>query len=268
MSLQTYIDELWNSNRRDYTPGDRSLFEAFKQALHRGEVRAAEPTADGWRTNAWVKRGILLGFRMGAIALVHDTPAACYLDKDTYGVRHFVPEDRVRIVPGGSSVREGAYIGHGVTMMPPMYVNVGAYVDDGSMIDSHALVGSCAQVGKHVHLSAGAQLGGVLEPVGADPVIVEDNAFIGGNTGIYEGVRVGAGAIVAAGVILTAGTPVFDATRGCLLENPRVIPSRAVIVPGSRPLRGHEGYSVYCPILIKYRDERSDAATALEEALR
>ena len=268
MSLQQRITELWDSGRTTYTPGDRSMFEAFKEALNRGEARAAEPTPDGWQVNAWVKQGILLGFRMGAIAMVSDTPAGCYLDKDTYPIRHFTPEDAVRVVPGGSAVRQGSYIGRRVTMMPPMYVNTGAWVDDDTMIDSHALVGSCAQVGKRVHLSAGAQLGGVLEPIGAAPVIIEDDVFVGGNAAVFEGVRVCAGAILAAGVILTGGTPVFDATRNGFLQNSRVIPPRAVVVPGARPLLANPDYSVACPIIIKYRDERSDASVTLEDALR
>ncbi|MCD4828386.1 MAG: 2,3,4,5-tetrahydropyridine-2,6-dicarboxylate N-succinyltransferase [Candidatus Cloacimonetes bacterium] len=268
MSFQQHITSLWDSGRQEFTPGDRAMFEAFKSALHRGEVRAAEPTDDGWRVNAWVKQGILLGFRMGVIAMVNDTPAGCWLDKDTYPIRHFVPADAVRIVPGGSSVREGAYIGRQVTMMPPMYVNTGAYVDDGTMIDSHALVGSCAQVGKRVHLSAGAQLGGVLEPIGATPVIIEDDVFVGGLAGVFEGVRVCAEAILAAGVILTGGTPVYDATVGEFLPDSRVIPPRAVVVPGTRPLRSNPDFAVACPIIVKYRDARTDAAVTLEDALR
>lgn len=268
--MKERIEALYEAT--EFTPADFELFSQFKLALNRGEIRAAEPSANGWVVNDWVKKGILAGFRMGKIVKMTIGEDRWFLDKDTYPEQFFQPEQRIRVVPGGSSVRDGAYIGRSVTMMPPMYVNVGAYVDDGTMIDSHALVGSCAQVGQRVHLSAGAILGGVLEPIGANPVIVEDDVFVGGNTGLYEGVIVQRGAIIAAGVIITAGTPVFDATKGEFLAHPAgkapIIPKNAVIVPGSRNLKHHEGFSLYCPILIKYRDSKSDQSVTLEDWLR
>jgi 2,3,4,5-tetrahydropyridine-2,6-dicarboxylate N-succinyltransferase len=270
--MQNEIERLFNAGAVEYTDADYSLFEAFREALNRGVIRAAEPIDGEWTVNPWVKQGILLGFRMGRIVAMPGGGVRQYTDKHTYPERVFEPDQRIRLVPGGSSVREGAYIGPQVTMMPPMYVNVGAYVDEGTMIDSHALVGSCAQVGKRVHLSAGAILGGVLEPVGANPVIVEDDVFIGGNTGLYEGVIVKRGAIVAAGVIITAGTPVYDAVKGeflpCATGKAPVIPEYAVIVSGSRELRNHAGFHLYCPILIKYRDAKSDRSVTLETLLR
>jgi 2,3,4,5-tetrahydropyridine-2-carboxylate N-succinyltransferase len=270
--MRNQIETLYMSGKTDFTASDRQLFNEFKLALNRGDIRAAEPTPSGWVTNTWVKQGILLGFRMGKIVAMPIGENRHYLDKDTYPEQFFTPEQRIRVVPGGSSVRDGAYIGPSVTMMPPMYVNVGAYVDEETMIDSHALVGSCAQVGKRVHLSAGAILGGVLEPIGANPVIIGDDVFVGGNSGLYEGVIVETGAIIAAGVIITAGTPVFDATTGSFLPTEPgrapVIPANAVIVPGSRPLRNHEEFHIYCPILIKYRDSRSDRSVTLEDILR
>ena len=254
-------------------------FGALRQALEQGWVRAAEPdaaSATGWRVNAWVKRGILLGFRLGALAEMAGDGLS-FVDKSTYPARRFAAGDGIRVVPGGSSVRSGAYLARGVVCMPPMYVNVGAYVDEGTMVDSHALVGSCAQIGRRVHLSAAAQIGGVLEPVNASPVIVEDDALVGGNTGVYEGTIVGAGAVLAPGTILTRGTPVYDLVRGEILragaEMPLRIPARAVVVPGSRAVRrGNQGedwgLSLYAPVIVKYRDEKTDLATALEEWLR
>ncbi len=261
--------------------GDNSAMTAFlalRAALEAGEVRAASPDASapsGWRVNAWVKQGILLGFRLGVL---DEFPAAgfSFIDKSTFPVRHFGSGDGVRVVPGGSSVRAGAFVARGVVCMPPMYINAGAYVDEGTMVDSHALVGSCAQVGKRVHLSAAAQIGGVLEPVNASPVVIEDDVLVGGNCGVYEGTVVRQGAVLAAGTILTRGTPVFDLVNGVILrataEMPLVVPENAVVVPGSRAVgkgKGQEwGLSVYAPVIVKYRDDKTDLSTALEHLLR
>src|SRR6266849_136851 len=278
MPLREQIEQLAEREAREYSAADFALFNDFKSALNRGEVRAAERDANGqWRTNAWVKRGILLGFRMGAI--VEMSPADVglqFLDKHTYPIRRFSPDDRVRIVPGGSSIRDGAYIAPGVVCMPPMFVNAGAYVDEGTMIDSHALVGSCAQIGKRVHLSAAAQIGGVLEPAGAMPVIIEDDVIVGGNCGVYEGAIVRERVVLASGVIITGSTPVYDLAREKIYQRtpnaPLEIPAGAVVVPGARAVnteRGLEwGLSLYAPVIVKYRDEKTDAATQLEEALR
>jgi 2,3,4,5-tetrahydropyridine-2-carboxylate N-succinyltransferase len=278
MSLQEQIEQLIARATGDYSDQDFALFNEFKTALNRGEIRAAERDADRtWRTNAWVKRGILLGFRMGAIVDMSPPDRSLqFLDKDTYPIHSFTPADRVRIVPGGSSIRDGAYIAPGVVCMPPMFVNVGAYVDEGTMIDSHALVGSCAQIGKRVHLSAAAQIGGVLEPAGAMPVIIEDDVIVGGNCGVYEGAIVRERAVLASGTIITGSTPVFDLVRGEIYRRsadaPVEIPAGAVVVPGSRAIqteKGREwGLSLYAPVIVKYRDEKTDAATQLEEALR
>ncbi len=267
--LQERIETCYESKKGSFTAADRELFNTFISALNRGEIRAAEKHGDTWQVNGWIKKGILLGFRMGTLSQIPLSKMKYFIDKDTYPERTFEIEDGVRIVPGGSSVRTGSYLAKSVVMMPPSYVNVGGYVDEGSMIDSHALVGSCAQVGKRVHLSAGAILGGVLEPIGAQPVIIEDDVFIGGNSGIFDGIIVETRAIIAAGVILTGSTPVFDAVKGEFLNREaKKIPAGAVIVPGSRPLKGHEGFSVYCPIIIKYRDEKSDVSVTLEDLLR
>jgi len=248
-----------------------------------GSVRAAEknPTSGEWRAVPWVKRGILLGFRVGAIVDMSlrsatDGIGFSFFDKDTYPPRRLTSADGVRIVPGGSSIRRGAYVASGVVCMPPMYVNVGAYIGTGTMIDSHALVGSCAQVGERVHLSAAAQLGGVLEPVNAAPVVIEDDVVVGGNCGIYEGTVVRKGAVIGAGVVLTRGTPVYDLERETVhrAENGRalVIPANAVVVPGARQAKGKwaqdQGISLQTPVIVKYRDEKTDAATALESWLR
>lgn len=266
--------------RPEPTEADHELFLEFRGLLGTGAVRAAEPdpaVEHGWRVNPWVKRGILLGFRIGAIeryeiggGLLH------FSDKSTFPPKSSPPGRSTRIVPGGSAVREGAFVGRGVTCMPPMYVNVGARVGDGTMIDSHALVGSCAQVGERCHLSAAAQIGGVLEPVGALPVIIEDDVLVGGNCGVYEGTIVRRGAVLGAGVILTRTTPVYDIARGEVLrardDGPLVIPAEAVVVPGSRSLRcgvGREwGLSLSAPVIVKYRDDRTDAKVLLEELLR
>ena len=258
-------------------PQARAAFEALKQGLNRGELRAAERGADGvWRANAWVKQGILLGFRLGRIVPAADGGPFPFFDKDTFPLRSVGPNDGVRIVPGGSAVRDGCYLGQGVVCMPPMYVNVGAYVDDGTMVDSHALVGSCAQIGKRVHLSAAAQIGGVLEPAGAVPVVIEDDVLVGGNCGVYEGTIVRERAVLAPGVLLTGGTAVVDLVRDTVYrreeDRPLEIPAGAVVVPGTRPVRsgvGRErGISLYAPVIVKYRDDRTDASVQLEALLR
>jgi len=280
--------------------GNKDALTAFVQlrdALEAGTLRSAQPDptaplvsgGQAWRVNAWVKQGILLGFRLGALEQMSGrSPGGrsgdilSFVDKATYPARHFTPEQGIRIVPGGSSVRSGAFLARGVVMMPPAYVNVGAFVDEGTMIDSHALVGSCAQIGKRVHLSAAAQIGGVLEPINASPVIIEDDALIGGNTGVYEGTIVRARAVLAAGVILTRGTPVYDLPNNTILKatpegpgveaTPLIIPAGAVVVPGSRAIATEPGkslgLSVYTPIIVKYRDEKTDLSTALEDILR
>jgi 2,3,4,5-tetrahydropyridine-2-carboxylate N-succinyltransferase len=252
----------------------RRLFAEFRDALTAGRIRAAEKVNGAWRVNAWVKKGILLGFRLGELAETGD--ALSFVDKDTYPVRRFTAADKVRIVPGGSSVRSGAYVAPSVVCMPPMYINVGAYVDEGTMVDSHALVGSCAQVGKRVHLSAAAQIGGVLEPVNASPVIIEDDVLVGGSCGVYEGTEVGARAVLGAGTVLTRSTPLYDLARGEIYraegDRPLIVPENAVVVPGARALeRGKArqwGLSIYAPVIIKYRDEKTDRSSALEDALR
>jgi 2,3,4,5-tetrahydropyridine-2-carboxylate N-succinyltransferase len=278
MPLRDQVEELAVRTSGNYSDADFALFNDFKAALNRGEIRAAERDANGkWQTNAWVKRGILLGFRMGAI--VDMSPAdhsLQFLDKNTYPIRNFSVDDRVRIVPGGSSIRDGAYIAPGVVCMPPMFVNAGAYVDEGTMIDSHALVGSCAQIGRRVHISAAAQIGGVLEPAGAMPVIIEDDVIVGGNCGVYEGAIVRERAVLASGTIITGSTPVFDLVREQVYrrsgDGPLEIPAGAVVVPGSRAINTDKarewGLSLYAPIIVKYRDEKTDASTQLEEALR
>ena len=250
-------------------------FEEVVGALEEGRVRVAEKTADGWKVNAWVKEAILEGFRLGKLVDMSKEEYS-FFDKDTLTLRRFSLDDKVRIVPGGSSVRRGSYLAPSVIMMPPAYVNIGAYVDAGTMIDSHALVGSCAQVGKNVHISAGTQIGGVLEPAGALPVIIEDNAFIGGNCGIYEGTLVGESAVIGSGVILSKGTALYDATTGEFIpkspSGQTVVPSGAVVVPGSRPIvKGpgkEDGIHVSTPVIVKYRDGRTEASVELETLLR
>jgi 2,3,4,5-tetrahydropyridine-2-carboxylate N-succinyltransferase len=274
--LRTRIEALASLPASALGDEARAAFEALRDALEAGVVRAAEPGSDGWRVNAWVKQGILLGFRLGTVVLYEPAGPLSFCDKDTFPPRRFAPDDGVRVVPGGSSVRRGAHLGAGVVVMPPAYVNVGAFVGAGTMVDSHALVGSCAQVGQRVHLSAGAMLGGVLEPVGALPVIVEDDAFVGGNCGVYEGTQVGARAVLGAGVVLTRGVTVYDlprrTTHRATASEPLRIPAGAVVVPGVRRLEGafaeRHGLSLAAPVIVKYRDERTDAATALEDALR
>jgi len=278
MSLCDQIEELASRASGEYSDEDFALFHEFKAALNRGEIRAAERDVGGnWQTNAWVKRGILLGFRMGSI--IEMTPSGAplqFLDKHTYPIRRFSPDDRIRIVPGGSSIRDGAYIAPGVVCMPPMFVNAGAYVDEGTMIDSHALVGSCAQIGKRVHLSAAAQIGGVLEPAGAMPVIIEDDVIVGGNCGVYEGAIVRERAVLGTGTVITGSTPVFDLVREKVYrrgeDGPLEIPPGAVVVPGARAVNTEKGrewnLSLYAPVIVKYRDEKTDAATRLEDLLR
>jgi 2,3,4,5-tetrahydropyridine-2-carboxylate N-succinyltransferase len=256
-----------------------AAFASLRNELEAGTLRSAEPdssAAIGWRVNAWVKRGILLGFRLGSMVEMGGPDGLSFVDKATYPARRFTAADGVRVVPGGSSVRSGAYVSKGVVMMPPAYVNVGAYIDEGTMVDSHALVGSCAQIGKRVHLSAAAQIGGVLEPVNASPVIIEDDCLIGGNTGVYEGTIVRRGAVLAAGTVLTRGTPVYDLVTGNVLkataDAPLIIPERAVVVPGSRAIKGGKGaewgLSLATPVIVKYRDEKTELSLALEDLLR
>lgn len=276
MDLKAQIESLLEKS--EFSTADRAAFEEFKSALRRGEIRSAEKGSDGvWRANAWVKRGILLGFKMGGmIEMSKETETFQFFDKETYPLRPTTLEDKIRIVPGGSTIRDGSYVAPGVVLMPPCYVNVGAYVDEGTMIDSHALVGSCAQIGKRVHLSAAAQIGGVLEPVGANPVVIEDDVLVGGNTGVYEGTIVRRRAVLASGVILTRSTPVFDLVNECVIksagEKPLEIPEGAVVVQGSRAITtgfGKEnGLSLYAPVIVKYRDEKTDASTKLEDYLR
>jgi 2,3,4,5-tetrahydropyridine-2-carboxylate N-succinyltransferase len=274
------IEELFDNPPAEYTDDHFRIFREFKDALNRGRVRAAEPdgsTHNGWRTNTWVKKGILLGFRMGVIVdMSIDAVRQPFIDKATYPVRVLTLADGVRIVPGGSSIRDGSYIGRGVVCMPPSFVNVGAYVGEGTMIDSHALVGSCAQVGRNCHLSAGAQIGGVLEPVGAMPVIVEDEVLIGGNCGVYEGTVVKRGAVLGTGTLLNRSTPVYDLVKSVVYsagpDGPLIIPENAVVVPGSRPISkgpGKDwGLSLYTPVIVKYRDASTDARIELEDLLR
>src|SRR5271165_1367028 len=275
--LQTAIEQFYAAGAAAAANQDaRASFEKFRDALTAGEIRAAEKVGGTWRTNAWVKKGILLGFRIGALVESGDPNVLGFVDKDTYPIRKFTTEDRVRVVPGGSSVRAGAFVAPSVVCMPPMYINVGAYVDEGAMVDSHALVGSCAQVGKRVHISAAAQIGGVLEPINASPVVIEDDVLIGGNCGVYEGAIVRSGAVLAAGTILTRGTPVYDLVRGIVLrateEMPLIIPPDAVVVPGSRAVSkgmGQEwGLSLYAPVIVKYRDDKTNLSTTLEDLLR
>lgn len=277
-ALKVEIEHIASAPPQAPPAGFFELFEQFLAALEQGHIRSAEKRDGVWQANAWVKQGILLGFRYGKNRELDSTGAFHFFDKHTYPTQQVNGVDKnIRIVPGGSSVRSGAYIGSSVTMMPPMYVNCGAYVDDGTMIDSHALVGSCAQIGKRVHLSAAVQIGGVLEPVGATPVIVEDDCMIGGNSGIYEGTQIGEGAVIGAGVILTRSVPVYDLVKETVyrgsVEEPLRIPPGAVVIPGSRPIGGHtfareNGLAVATPIIIKYRDEKTDDATRIEELLR
>lgn len=277
MQLQQQIEKRFTRPPQEkYGDEYFAAFNALKAELNAGRVRAAEKIGNEWRVNAWVKKGILLGFRIGALQDMSINENFRFYDKSTYPLKAIAINDGVRIVPGGSAIRDGCYLGRGVTCMPPMYVNAGAYVDDGTMIDSHVLVGSCAQIGKRVHLSAGAQIGGVLEPVGSLPVIIEDEVLVGGNSGIYEGTLVRQGAVIGAGVILTGSTPVYDLAKDEIYrktsEQPLEIPANAVVIPGTRPImqgRGRElGLAIYTPIIIKYRDEKTGRSTQLEDLLR
>src|SRR6267143_346114 len=274
MRLHEQIESIAARHGGEFTAADRVVFNELKVALNRGQVRAAERTAAGeWVVNSWVKQGILVGFRMGTLTDMSDASGLRFFDKDTYPLRPMTVAENIRIVPGGSSIRDGAYIAPGVVCMPPMYVNAGAYVDEGTMIDSHALVGSCAQIGKRVHLSAAAQVGGVLEPVGAVPVIIEDDVLVGGGCGVYEGTIVRERTVLAPGTILTGSTVVHDVVREQVYRRPAggqgvlEIPAGAVVVPGSRAAQGkfarERGLSLYTPIIIKYRDDKTDAATLL-----
>jgi 2,3,4,5-tetrahydropyridine-2,6-dicarboxylate N-succinyltransferase len=277
--LQAQIEALFEQKPAVYGPAEFSVFDELLEQLNRGEIRSAEPDASeptGWRANAWVKKGILLGFRMGTLTDMSPEGRAHFFDKSTYPLKPLSAGDGVRVVPGGSSIRTGCYVSRGVTCMPPMYINVGAYVDEGTMIDSHALVGSCAQIGKRCHISAASQIGGVLEPVGALPVIIEDDVLIGGNCGVYEGTVVKRGAVLGTGTILNRSTPVYDLVREQIYratnEQPLIIPEQAVVVAGSRPVqrgKGKEwGLSLYTPVIVKYRDEGTDARVQLEDLLR
>jgi 2,3,4,5-tetrahydropyridine-2-carboxylate N-succinyltransferase len=276
MILEQIINRLFEFSPETVDVEDARLaVQQLKDLLNKGEVRAAEYHAGTWRVNTWVKKGILLAFRVGKIVESSDSVFS-FFDKDTIPLKRLSVDDRVRIVPGGSTIRDGAYVAPGVVMMPPAYVNIGAYVDEHTMIDSHALVGSCAQIGRRVHLSAAAQIGGVLEPIGSMPVIIEDDVFMGGNTGIYEGTIVKRRAVIGAGVILTGSTPVYDLVNKKIYkkspEAPLIIPEGAVVIPGNRhihdPFAKEHHLSIYAPIIIKYRDEKTDAATVLEEGLR
>ena len=279
-ALRDEIERLSGAGAEADRDAARAAFERLRRALSAGEVRAAEPdpeAACGWRVNAWVKQGILVGFRHGEVVDASmDHGRLAFFDKDLLPLRRLDAGAGVRIVPGGSAVRDGAYLGRGVVCMPPMYVNIGAWVGEGSLVDSHALIGSCAQVGRSVHVSAGAQIGGVLEPVGALPVIVEDDVLVGGNTGLYEGAIVKRRAVIAVGTILIGSTPVYDLPNERVIKpaegEPLVVPEGAVVVPGARAVsvgKGREwGLSLATPVIVKYRDEKTDARTALEAWLR
>jgi 2,3,4,5-tetrahydropyridine-2-carboxylate N-succinyltransferase len=278
--LQAEIERLFDQKPSVYMDEDFRLFAEFKAALNEGRVRAAEPcpeTRTGWRVNAWVKKGILLGFRMGTVIdMSVDSERQPFFDKSTFPVKRFTVGSDVRIVPGGSSIRDGCYIGKGVVCMPPMFINAGAWVDDGTMVDSHAVVGSCAQVGRNCHISAASQIGGVLEPVGAMPVIVEDDVLVGGNCGVYEGTVVKRRAVLGTGTILNRSTPVYDLVRNTIYratgDEPLVVPEAAVVVAGARALTNGPGkdwgISVYTPVIVKYRDARTDTKIQLEDLLR
>jgi 2,3,4,5-tetrahydropyridine-2-carboxylate N-succinyltransferase len=280
VSMQTEVEALFDQKPATYSEAHFALFARFKQALNEGRIRSAEPDAsssNGWRVNTWVKKGVLIGFRMGVVVdMSIDNTRQPYFDKATWPVKRLNVGSGVRIVPGGSSIRDGCYIGKGVTCMPPMYINTGTWIGDGTMVDSHALVGSCAQVGANCHISAAAQIGGVLEPVGAMPVIIEDDVLVGGNCGVYEGAIVKRRAVLASGTILTRSTPVYDVVRGEVYSSkddaPLVIPEDAVVVPGSRAIpRGHGkdwGISLYTPVIVKYRDSKTDSRVQLEDLLR
>jgi 2,3,4,5-tetrahydropyridine-2-carboxylate N-succinyltransferase len=278
--LKDHIEAFYDQDPKqlDRAAATRAFHE-LKFFLNGGEIRAAFRSPDsptGWQVNDWVKKGILLGFRLGELVEFPMSEPFQYFDKSTYPLKKLTPDHQVRLVPGGSSIRDGAFVAKGVVIMPPAYINTGAFVDEGTMVDSHALVGSCAQIGKRVHLSAAAQIGGVLEPVGALPVILEDDVLVGGNCGVYEGTVIKRRAVLGAGVILTGSTPLYDLVNGTVIRGahgqPLVVPEGAVVVPGSRsvdkPFAKKHGLSLYAPVIVKYRDESTDAATALEESLR
>src|ERR1700724_3766795 len=275
-ALKTSIERLAALGEVEPDPSARATFLEFRDALTQGKIRAAEKLKGRWTVNAWVKKGILLGFRLGELVEMGSGACLSFVDKDTFPPRQFTTADQVRIVPGGSSVREGAYVAPSVICMPPMFINVGAYVDEGTLVDSHALVGSCAQIGKRVHLSAAAQIGGVLEPVNAAPVITEDDVLVGGNCGVYEGTLVRARAVLGAGTILTRSTPLYDIVRGQVYratdEKPLEVPENAVVVPGSRAVKKGQAaewnLSLYTPVIVKYRAEKTDQRIELEELLR
>ena len=272
MEIKRQIVRLFESEKKEYSKQDFDVFNRFMELLGSGKIRTAQKVDGIWRVNKWIKKGILLAFKMGEVVQMSSDGSSCFFDKKTLPPRQFTLADGVRVVPGGTSVRSGAFVAPTCTIMPPAYVNIGAFVDAGTMIDSHALVGSCAQIGKGVHLSAAAQIGGVLEPIGVNPVIIEDNVFVGGNCGIYEGVQVCEGAIIAAGTILTRGTPVFDATKGSFLpktdNSPPIIPQNSVVVSGARALKTCKDISLYCPVIIKYKDKKTSLSTTLEDLLR
>ena len=273
-NIANLIDKAFNDNKADVST--KELFLEFKRLLNSGEIRAAEKRSGQWQVNQWVKKGILLGFRLGSLIDYSINKDFRFYDKSTFPLKSFTLEDKVRQVPGGSAIRDGSYVAPGVVIMPPAYINVGAYVDEATMVDSHALVGSCAQIGKRVHLSAGTQIGGVLEPIGSLPVIIEDNVLIGGNCGIYDGAIICENAVIGAGTVLTGSTPVYDVVNKNILKKteskPLIIPPGAVVVQGSRPVNNEfareNNLSIATPIIIKYRDAKTSAATALEEALR
>ena len=275
-SLKSAIERLALASAVERNPEARKIFLDFRDQLTQGKIRAAEKIDGQWRVNVWVKQGILLGFRLGELTETGADSALSFVDKDTFPARRLTINDRVRVVPGGSSVREGAYVAPSVICMPPMFINVGAYVDKGTMVDSHALVGSCAQIGKRVHLSAAAQIGGVLEPINAAPVIIEDDVLVGGNCGVFEGTLVRSRAVLGAGTMLTHSTPLYDIVRGEVYragsDKPLEIPENAVVVPGSRAIKKGKAaewnLSLYTPVIVKYRDEKTDLGIELEEWLR
>jgi 2,3,4,5-tetrahydropyridine-2-carboxylate N-succinyltransferase len=274
--LKSAIESFFSATTIADPSAARRTFADFRARLTRGEIRAAEKIDGRWTTNAWVKQGILLGFRLGELKEMSDGDVLNFVDKDTFPARRVALADRIRLVPGGSSIREGAYVAPSVVCMPPMFINVGAYVDEGTMVDSHALVGSCAQVGKRVHLSAAAQVGGVLEPINAAPVIIEDDVLVGGNCGVFEGTLVRARAVLGAGTILTRSTPLYDLARGEVYratpDHPLEVPENAVVVPGSRAVKKGKGadwnLSLYTPVIVKYRDEKTERGIELEDWLR
>jgi 2,3,4,5-tetrahydropyridine-2-carboxylate N-succinyltransferase len=275
-TLRASIERLASLEEVEREHDARQIFMEFRDQLTEGKIRAAEKVDRTWVVNTWVKQGILLGFRLGELSEMAQDASLSFVDKDTFPARRFNVRDRVRVVPGGSSVRVGSYVAPGVICMPPMFINVGAYVDEGTMVDSHALVGSCAQIGKRVHLSAAAQIGGVLEPINAAPVVIEDDVLVGGNCGVYEGTLVRSRAVLGAGTILTRSTPIYDIVRGEVYrasgDNGLEVPENAVVVPGSRPVQHGQGkgwnLSLYTPVIVKYRDEKTDERIELEELLR